>query len=227
VERIPALLVAVAACSSQPKAEPPHHDAQHDHEKHHAHRFDDAEAWAKEFDDPSRDEWQKPDEVVRAMALSPGMVVADLGAGTGYFLGRLSRAVGPDGKVLALDVEASMVEHMKKRAAAEGLANVEARAVAPDDPNLAPASVDRILVVNTWHHLPERDRYAVKLAAALKAGGELWIVDFTKESPRGPPAEFRFPPQEVMGALSGASLEPSLVEESLPHQFIVKAVRRH
>src|SRR5688572_930222 len=175
-----ALLLLLVACASQPA---------HDHSKHHQHRFDDAEAWAKQFDDPARDAWQKPDEVVRLMEIRPGMLVVDLGAGTGYFLQHLSRAVGPDGRVLALDVEQSMVEHMTRRAQASGLSNVEARAVAPDDPGLAPASVDRILIVNTWHHLPERERYAKKLAAALKENGEIWIVDFTKESPIGPPPE--------------------------------------
>ena len=208
--------LVILSCASPPA---------HEHGKHHQHRFDDPQAWAQQFDDPGRDEWQKPEEVVRAMAIQPGMIVVDLGAGTGYFLRHLAAAAGEQGKVLALDVEPSMVEHMKQRASAEKLTNVEARTVAPNDPGLAPASVDRILVVNTWHHLPERDRYSAKLASALKPSGEIWIVDYTKESPQGPPPEFRFPPEEVIAALKSASLEASVVEESLPHQFIVKAVR--
>jgi ubiquinone/menaquinone biosynthesis C-methylase UbiE len=218
-------LLLFTACASTPDHDHQGH-AHHDHDKHHQHRFDDAEKWAKQFDDPARDEWQKPEEVVRLMAIAPGMTVADLGAGTGYFLRYLSTAVGPEGKVLALDVEPSMVDHMKKRAQAESLSNVEARTVAPQDPGLRDGSVDRILIVNTWHHLPDRDRYAEKLARALKPGGELWIVDYTKESPRGPPAQFRFPPEEVIAALSVASLEGAIVDETLPHQFVVKAGQR-
>ena len=208
------LVLALAGCASQPAT---------DHSKHHDHRFTDAEEWAKRFDDPSRDAWQKPEEVVRLMAIQPGMTVVDLGAGTGYFLPHLSKAVGSDGKVLALDVEQSMVDYMTKRAAAQGMPNVEARVVAPDDPGLAEASVDRILIVNTWHHLPDRDQYAKKLAAALSERGEIWIVDFTKESPIGPPAEFRFQADEVQQAL--APLTAAIVEESLPNQFIVRAGR--
>ncbi len=204
----------LAACASQPAQ---------DHHKHHEHRFDDPETWAKEFDDPGRDAWQKPAEVIRLMGVMPGMTVADLGAGTGYFLRHLSAAVGAEGKVLALDVEPSMVEYMTKRAEGEGLTNIEARVVAPDDPALDDASIDRILIVDTWHHLPERDRYAKHLARALKDGGEVWVVDFTKDSPMGPPVDFRFGPDEVMEAFAGASMQASIVDETLPNQFVVKA----
>jgi hypothetical protein len=146
------------------------------------HRFEDPERWAKEFDKPERDAWQKPDEVVTLLQLAAGMKVADIGAGTGYFEARLSRAVGPTGSVLALDVEEGMVSYLNERAKREGLANVKASKVAFDDPKLAAGSVDRILIVDTWHHIDGRGAYAVKLRDALAPGGFVAIVDFTLEA---------------------------------------------
>src|SRR5262245_28046251 len=103
--------VVLAACAST--APPPAAPAQPAHPPHShqemPHRFAKADEWVPKFDDPKRDEWQKPDEVVAALALSPGMVVADIGAGTGYFEKRLAAATGPNGAVIAVDVEPDMV----------------------------------------------------------------------------------------------------------------------
>jgi len=189
------------------------------------HRFEDAEQWTKVFDEPGRDAWQKPDEVVGLVAAPPGGVVADLGAGTGYFLGRLARAVGPKGKVIGLDVEPDMVRFMTERAKRDGLSSVEARVVAPDDPRLEPASVDRILVVDTWHHIGGRDRYVPLLARALRAGGALVVVDFTMESRRGPPVRHRIAPEQVVAELTAAGLTATIAAESLPDQYVVRGVR--
>lgn len=186
--------------------------------------FSEVERFAQHFDDPKRAAWQKPDEVVRLLELRAGGTVADIGAGTGYFLAALSRAVGPQGRVLALDVEPNMVAYMKRRAEREGLANVEARTVAPDDPGLAPASVDRILIVNTWHHIGDRARYSALLRQALRADGAVLVVDFTRESDIGPPAEHRLPPEQVAKELASGGLRAEIVrDESLPKQYVVRA----
>ena len=201
-----------------------HHDLEHDHKGQGMHhRFDDAERWAKIFDNPERDAWQKPDEVVAAMQISTGMNVADIGAGTGYFLARLSEAVGADGAVWALDVESSLVEHMKKRAMEAGLTNVVAKVVAPDDPGLESGSVDRILIVNTWHHIGSRTAYGAKLAQALRPSGALYIVDFAPDSERGPPAEHKLSVDRVVEELETAGFVAAVVQESLPDQYIVRA----
>jgi predicted methyltransferase len=209
-------------------ASAPHHGGHgaHGATPAHHHRFDDPEHWSKQFDDPARAAWQKPDEVVRLMGIEPGMRVADIGAGTGYFLPLLSPAVGAEGAVLALDIEPKLVEFMKARAEREGLANVTAEAVAPDDPKLAPASVDRILIVDTWHHIDGRGAYAAKLQAALRPGGRLVIVDFTADSPHGPPPEHRLSTDEISATLRAAGLEPEVLEESLPYQYVVVGHRR-
>ena len=209
---------ALVACSpSLPSAAPsPETPAYH-------HRFEHAAEWAKEFDDPSRNAWQMPERVITAMQIVPGMTVADVGAGTGYFEPYLSRAVGGDGKVLALDIEPEMVSHLHDRAAREQLQNVEARLVAAEEPALASASVDRVLVVDTWHHVANRVAYATRLASALKPGGEVVVVDFRRDAHRGPPPEHRVAPDEVARDLSAAGLKPRVVEVGLPEQYVVVA----
>lgn len=187
------------------------------------HRFEDAERWAREFDDPARDAWQRPDEVVRLLQISPGMTVADLGAGTGYFEKRISMAVGPTGRVLALDVERSMVEYMRRRAVREGLTNVQLRVVPFDDPQLAAGSVHRVLIVDTWHHIPDRPTYSAKLRAGLAPGGTITVVDFTLDAPHGPPPHARIPPEEVARELAAAGLRTEIVTEDLPEQYVVRA----
>lgn len=239
------LTCALAAGCGGPPAPPPASPAaptpaghaagagHHDHHGHHGHdghgplvhRFEDADRWAKEFDDPARDAWQRPAEVVASLAIAPGMTVADVGAGTGYFLPHLSRAVGPSGVVLALDIEPDMVRYVRERAAREGLANVRAAVVAGDDPHLPPSGVHRILIVDTWHHIPDRVSYAGKLRAGLAEGGVIAVVDFTKEADRGPPREHRLAAEDVVAELTKAGLTASIAREELPDQYVVLARR--
>lgn len=219
--------------TEQTESAPMAHDQHHGQHGQHAggdhqhatsqHRFEDAEKWAEVFDDPERDAWQKPDEVVTHMNIEPGMTIADIGAGTGYFLGRLSKAVGPEGRVHGLDVEQSMADHMTKRAQESGWTNVEARAVAPDDPALGSQTMDRILIVDTWHHISDRAEYAKKLAASLKPGGQVVVVDFDPVSRRGPPREHKLASDVVIQELTAGGLQPRVIEETLPDQYIVIA----
>lgn len=185
------------------------------------HRFENADQWAKVFDDPARDAWQRPADVITALRLAPGMTAVDLGAGTGYFLPYLARAVGPSGRVIALDVEPDMVRYMNERAAREKLTNIQAKVVPIDDPGLSPRSADRILIVDTWHHIPSRPGYAAKLKAALKPGGLVAVVDFTKEAPHGPPKEHRLTAEQVVAELREAGFDATVEEEPLPDQYIV------
>lgn len=196
------------------------------HRHHHGHPGDDArhgvEHWLH-LDDPGRDAWQKPDEVVAAAELSEGQVVADVGAGTGYFEPFLSRGVGARGKVLALDVSPQLVEHMKRRFAQASLGNVEVRLTQPDDPGLAAGSVDRVLVVDTWHHLGDRVAYARRLKQALAPQGRVLVVDYTAEATQGPPPEMRLGVETVLAELREAGFSARVLPETLPHQFIVVA----
>jgi ubiquinone/menaquinone biosynthesis C-methylase UbiE len=188
------------------------------------HRFDNAEAWAKVFDDPARDVWQQPDRVIAALQLAPDMVVADIGAGTGYFAVRLARAV-PSGQVIATDIEPDMVRYVTDRAKHENLANLRAQTTPANDPQLPAASVDRILVVDVWHHLDDRAAYAKKLAAALRPGGRIAVVDFKLDSKLGPPKQHRLTPEAIIADLQAAGLTAELAAVELPEQYIVFASR--
>jgi cyclopropane fatty-acyl-phospholipid synthase-like methyltransferase len=217
------LSAASLAVSAQQPAAPVHHPDQHkpDHMERH---FDNAEQWAKEFDDPARDAWQMPARVIEALALKPGQSIADIGAGTGYFSSRLARSAAAPA-VYAVDIEPSMVAYLKSRAAKEDLKNLTAVQAAADGPNL-PAAVDTILIVDTFHHIPNRAAYFTKLKASIKPGGKLAIVDFRKDSPSGPPVEFRFTPEQITAELKPAGF--SLVEQHdfLPRQiFLVYQVK--
>ncbi|MBI4586267.1 MAG: class I SAM-dependent methyltransferase [Planctomycetes bacterium] len=215
-----ALLSMLVSCA-QPG--PHQHPRGEDHGQHGplGRRFEKAEEWARKFDSPERDAWQKPGEVVSSMQLARGMTVADLGAGTGYFLPSLSRAVGDSGTVLALDIEPGMVRYMEERAQREGLKNVKPLLVPWDDPQIAPASAHRILIVNTWHHIPDRTAYAGKLARGLAPGGTVTIVDFTLESSKGPPRHERVPPAKVVEELRAGGLVAEVAAEDLPEQYVV------
>jgi len=180
----------------------------------------DPEDWAERFEGADRDAWQKPSQVVAKLALKPGMAIADVGAGTGYFMPHLSRTVGKTGRVVAVDIEPSMVRYMLERAERDGHANVTVRLAATEDPLLAKASLDRIIVVDTWHHIPERVAYAKKLVAALVPGGQVHVVDFKPTSDKGPPAKHKLPAETVKGELEAAGLTVEVDDTALPEQYI-------
>lgn len=204
------------------------HGHGHGHHGHHGHggnhRFENAEQWAQTFDDPARDAWQKPDEVIRAMQLGPAMTVADVGAGTGYFSVRLARAV-PQGQVIATDIESDMVAYLTERAKREGLANVRAVKASAAASGLARESVDAILIVDVWHHIEDRVAYARDLAAALRPGGRVVIVDFRLDATKGPPPAMRLPPEKIVADLTAAGLAAKVSAVALPEQYIIEATR--
>jgi SAM-dependent methyltransferase len=185
-----------------------------------------ADAWAH-LDEPGRDEWQKPEVVIVAAGVAEGQVVADIGAGTGYFETHLARAVGAGGKVLALDVNPNLVAHMKQRFHDAGLGNTEARVMPLDDPGLAPGSVDRVLIVDLWHHLHDRVAYGRKLRAALRPEGRLFVIDRGADSEHAPPTEMRISVEAVIGELETAGFSARELPRGLPRQFMVEgSVRR-
>ncbi len=223
---IAALLTTLCgACASTSSRAIQHMNAHHGHGAGGAHNaFADPDALTKVFDDPSRDEWQRPDDVLHALELEPAMIVADVGAGTGYFATRIARAV-PRGEVIASDLEPEMVRFLNERARREQLPNLRA-ILATSTSGLAASSVDRILVVHVWHHLAERGEYVRGLATALRAGGRLFVVDFSPTGHRRPPANMRIGPEVIVAELEGAGLSAKLSATALPDQYIVEARRR-
>ncbi|MGD8317255.1 MAG: methyltransferase domain-containing protein [Myxococcales bacterium] len=224
---VPVALAAAfyVACNKGPSpvssVEPAPPPALAEHSSGAEHDFPDPATYARELDDPQRDAWQKPREVVALLDAQPGMIAADLGVGSGYFLPYLSAAVGPDGRVIALDADRGMIGLVRSRIEEEGLHLVEPRLVDAEDPGLSARSVDRILVVDTWHHITDRTAYARKLRAALRPGGLLLIVDFDMDSPVGPPAGKRLTPESVLRELRAAGFETERLGESLPYQYAI------
>jgi ubiquinone/menaquinone biosynthesis C-methylase UbiE len=209
-------LLAVAVALSQSK------DQEKAHADHMEHHFDPKES-AKSFDDPARDAWQLPDRVIAALNLKPGQIVADIGAGTGYFSVRLAKSEAVP-KVYAADIEPSMVSYLRERAAREGLNNVTAIQAAADRPNL-PEPVDLILIVDTYHHNGDREVYFRRLTKSLRPGGRVAIIDFKPDSPEGPPKEFRFPLEKFQSEMGKAGYKLAAQYNFLPRQqFLIFAV---
>jgi cyclopropane fatty-acyl-phospholipid synthase-like methyltransferase len=192
--------------------------AQHGHQPMHGH-FSDAEHWAQVFDDPARADWQKPDQVIAALALAPDARVADIGSGTGYFSVRLARAV-PQGTVYGADLESDMVKYLNARAAKEKLPNLTSILAAPDDPRL-PEPVDLVLLVDTYHHIGARPDYFAKLRDRLRPGGRVAIIDFKPDSPTGPPPAGRVAPAQVEKEMAQAGYRRVAAHDFLPYQYFL------
>jgi len=172
------------------------------------------------LEDPRRDEWQKPEEVLSRLHLRPGMKIADIGAGTGYFAVRLARHEAAP-LVYAVDIAPKMVDFLRERAKREKLDRL--RAVQGDDssPHL-PEPVDLVLVVNTYHHIGDRVGYFQKLEPSLNPQARVVIIDWNKESPMGPPAAHRFPPEQIQSEMGRAGYRLVEQHEFLPNQnFLV------
>lgn len=187
------------------------------------HRFEDAEQWSRVFDAPDRDAWQKPDQVIAKLKLKRTSLVADIGAGTGYFTVRLAKAV-PKGKVFALDIEADMVRHIDERARAEKLANVVAVQNRPDNPGLADA-VDLAFLCDVVHHIEDRPSFFAKLKDRLRPGGRIVIVDFAPDAPDGPgpPKQHRLSVETLDQELAAAELERTMFDgDLLPYQYVLE-----
>ena len=175
-----------------------------------------ADEYAKVLEDPSRDAWQKPHEVITALALRKDEAVADIGAGSGYFTRRLARHAG---KVYAVDLDAKLLEKTRSSSPA----NVETVLASPDDPKLPPASVDTIFICDVLHHIESRPAYYVKLRQALKPGGRIVIIDFYKRKlPIGPPPAMKLTPEQVKAEFTVAGFALSKSHTFLPHQYFLE-----
>ncbi len=184
--------------------------------------FDDVAYWSSVFDDPARDAWQKPAALVAALHLEPGMSVADLGAGTGYFSRYLSAAVGPEGTVFAVETEPNMVTHLRERSESEHTANVTPVLASFDDPRLPHRGVDVVLIVDTFHHIDDRLDYLRRLTRVLKPGGRVVIVDWEKrDMPVGPPAEHKLAREQVIAEMTAAGYALREQPAILPYQYVL------
>jgi arsenite methyltransferase len=194
-------------------------------EEQHPHHPMPLEQYVALLEDPKRDEWQKPEAVIQALKLQNGQMVADIGAGSGYFTVRLARAIETKGMVFARDVDEGMLTYLRQRIAKEHIKNVQALHVPAHDPLLVDGSVDLVFVCNTYHHIEDREVYFRKVRKALKPDGRLVIVDFYKKEgiPVGPPMHMRLSEETVQKELQSAGLKVSNKLTFLPYQYILIA----
>jgi len=202
--------VAIVALAGQAAAQSSHT---------HDHSFGDAQKWARIFDDPKRDAWQKPHEVIQALALTPDAVVADIGSGTGYFAVRLARMV-PKGRVYGVDTEPDMVKYLTERAKKEGLGNLTALRASPGNPQL-PEKTDIVVLVDVYHHIGNREHYFGGLRDSLKPGGRVAVIDFRPDSPEGPPKAARIAPVQVKAEFRQAGYVLDRDHGFLPNQYFL------
>lgn len=181
------------------------------------------EKGVKQYEIAGRDEWQKPDEVVKHMNLKAGDVVADIGAGTGYFTRRFAEVVGPGGQALGLEISASDVESMQMDADRLGLDNYKAILVKSNDPELDPGSVDVVFLCNAYHHLSNRVDYFKTTSAGLKKDGRVVIVDFYKKQMEvGPPPSHNVAKEVVLEEMKAAGYKLLEDKDFLSYQYYLE-----
>ncbi len=182
----------------------------------------DSKAYIARLEDPKRDGYQKPAEVVKALKLKEGEVIADIGAGSGYFTFRLAEAVGRTGRVYAVDVNPDMIRHLNRRVRDMKVGNVVTVLCAPDDPLLCDGSVDRFFICDTWHHIEGHPRYLALLKKMLKPGGEVVMIDFKKEkTPVGPPMEMRIQRDDLVREMESNGFEVAAEHKFLEYQYFL------
>jgi ubiquinone/menaquinone biosynthesis C-methylase UbiE len=157
-----------------------------------------------------------------ALGIGDGSVVADLGAGGGWFTIRLARRVGPNGIVYAEDIQRQMIQAIEQRVQREGLSNVRTLLGTSLDPHLPDGALDAVLVVDTYHEMEQPVVLLTNLARALKPDGRIGIVDFTREGGGpGPDMAERVDPERIIRDATAAGLELRSRETFLRYQYML------
>ncbi|MBK5254830.1 MAG: methyltransferase domain-containing protein [Vicinamibacteria bacterium] len=209
------VIFAIAAFSSGGKAQAPERAST-------PQPATDLAGYIASLEEPGRAEWQKPDEVIRALDLKTGDTLCDVGSGPGYFALRAARRLESSGWVYAEDVEATMIDALRDRVSQARLSNVTPILGLPDDPLLPKAACDVILVVNTYHLFPNGPAFLRRLGKSLKARGRLVNIDFQKrETPQGPILARRVAKEAFLADALRASFIPVGEETFLPYQYFV------
>jgi ubiquinone/menaquinone biosynthesis C-methylase UbiE len=196
-----------------------------DHQMHRLHN--DPKAYIGALEDPQRDAYQKPHEVLKALNIKPGEIIADIGAGSGYFTFRLSHFVGDKGKVYAVDVSPDMILHINRRIREQKANNVVTVLADPDDPLLPDQSVNRFFICEVWHHIENQTKYLALMKKMLKPGGEVVMIDFhKKEFPVGPPMNMKIAREDVIKRLESNGYRLTKEHTFLPYQYFLVFVPR-
>lgn len=190
------------------------------HQMERLHR--DSKALIDILEDPGRDAYQKPQEVVRALGIKKGEVIADIGAGSGYFSFRFARHVGDKGRVYAVDIDPGMIVHMNRRIRDLKVKNVVTVLALPDDPLLPNGSIDRFFICDTWHHIEDRARYLALIKKMLRPGGQVVMIDFRKkELPVGPPVGMKIAREDLLKQMEANGFRLLKEHTFLPYQYFL------
>ncbi len=190
------------------------------HQMHELHN--DPKSYIGALEDPKRDAYQKPHEVLTALNIKPGETIADIGAGSGYFSLKLVHFVGDKGKVYAVDVSPDMVRHLNRRIRETKTTNVVTILADNDDPLLADRSVNRFFICDVWHHVENQTKYLSLMKKMLKPGGEIVMIDFhKKELPFGPPMQMKIAREDVIKQMEANGFRLSKEHTFLPYQYFL------
>jgi arsenite methyltransferase len=182
----------------------------------------DPKAYIGALDDPKRDVYQKPQEVLAALDIKPGEIIADIGAGSGYFTFRLARHVSERGKVYAVDVSPDMILHINRAIRDLKVTNVVSILADPDDPLLPVASVNRFFFSDSWHHIENQTKYLSLMKKLLKPNGEIVMIDFhKKETPSGPPLTMRIAREDLIKQMESNGFRLTKEHTFLPYQYFL------
>jgi arsenite methyltransferase len=215
------LLLTLVASLALPFSAPAQDAVKRDHHQmHQLHR--DSTAYIGILEDPQRDVYQKPHEVLTALAIKPGEVIADVGAGSGYFTFRLAHHMGDKGKIYAVDVSPDMILHLNRRIRELKAMNVSSILADPDDPLLAEVSVNRFFFANSWHHIENQTKYLSLIKKILKPGGEVIMIDFhKKEIPVGPPMQMKIARDDLVKQMEKNGFRITKEHTFLPYQYFL------
>jgi ubiquinone/menaquinone biosynthesis C-methylase UbiE len=171
---------------------------------------------------PEREKEENPEGALDALALKPGMVVADVGAGTGYMSLRMAKRVGPSGKVYSNDLQPEMLRRLRENAAKAGITNIETAQGEEADPKLPAGRMDLVLLVDVYHEFSKPREMIDKIRESLKPTGRLVLLEYRKEDPKVPiREEHKMTVAEVKAELEPQGLVLSQVIETLPRQHIL------
>jgi SAM-dependent methyltransferase len=171
---------------------------------------------------PERESEEAPEKALDAIGIEPGMIIADVGAGTGYFARRMARRTGPKGKVFAVDIQPRMLELLKKYAEREGLSNVETIVGKENDPLLPEGKIDLILMVDVYHEFAQPQTMLRKMKAALSPGGRMALLEYRKEDPEVPiRLVHKMSIDEVKTEIEAEGFRLDKVIHTLPRQHIL------
>lgn len=174
-----------------------------------------AEEWVATLEGPQRIATQKIDAVLSKLALKPGMVVADIGAGSGLFSRPLAKAVAPGGKVYAVDIQQDLLDHINQRDKEENIGNIQTVLGEYDDPKLPARNIDLAFINDVLHHIQHRAVYLKALGTYIKPGGRIAIIEMDKNDPKTPhrnQPELLVAREEILQWMSDAGFK--LVQEN-------------